>query len=128
MGSKGQIPLNFFESVRICDGAPLTAHSSILLQCPWALTRINMDFCKSVGTTYLHTKVVLIKNTFHQSALFIYLFLVGHLALALLFFANQLTRTATFMFIVCVCEQVFPHTCMTLSTLPFSGMLWFDNI
>ena len=27
VGLKGQIPLNFFESVAICDGAPSTAHS-----------------------------------------------------------------------------------------------------
>ena len=31
VGSKGQISLNFFESVMICNGAPLTVCSSYLL-------------------------------------------------------------------------------------------------
>ena len=41
MGSEGQISLNFFESVEICDGATSTAHSSLklalLLQITFAL-------------------------------------------------------------------------------------------
>ena len=31
VGSKGQISLNFFESVGICEDAPSTAHSSLIL-------------------------------------------------------------------------------------------------
>ena len=30
-GSKGQISLNFFEGVGICDDSPLTAHFSLLV-------------------------------------------------------------------------------------------------